>query len=69
MKEFIKNNIKVDKSGNVFVNDIPYGNKITKNFANAAELSDWWSANPKAVCTTQFSGINYPNIMEFVFPL
>lgn len=33
MKEFIKNNIKVDESGNVFVNDIPYGNKITKNFA------------------------------------
>ena len=69
MKEPIKNNIKVDESGNVFVNDIPYGNKVTKSFANAAELSDWWSTNPKAVCITQSSGINYPNIMEFVFPL
>lgn len=69
MKEPIKNNIKVDESGNVFVNDIPYGNKITKTFANAAELSNWWSANPKAVCTMQPRGINYPQTMEFVFPL
>ena len=78
--KFIKKNEEVRYT----INNVEYGNAISIEFANWAEVSDWWSANTAAI--RQFPNydgkemtieehnawnhaIEFPCVMTFLFPI